>query len=48
MEFDYYVKHTDNLIMPASLPWYMGTAGTASIQPPMVNAGNLKTKWLEL
>ncbi len=43
MEFDYYVKHTDNLIMPASLPWYMGTAGTASIQPPLVNAGNLKT-----
>ena len=43
MEFDYYVKHTNNLIMPASLPWYMGTAGTASIQPPMVNAGNLKT-----
>lgn len=43
LEFDYYIKHTDNLIMPASLPWYMGTAGTASIQPPMVNAGNLKT-----
>lgn len=43
MEFDYYVKHTSNLIMPASLPWYMGTAGTASIQPPMVNAGDLKT-----
>lgn len=43
VEFDYYVKHTSNLIMPASLPWYMGTAGVASIQPPMVNAGNLKT-----
>ena len=43
LEFDYYVKRTDNLIMPASLPWYMGTAGTASIQPPMVNAGDLKT-----
>jgi TonB-linked SusC/RagA family outer membrane protein len=43
MDFDYYVKHTDNLIMPASLPWYMGTAGIASIQPPMVNAGTLKT-----
>jgi TonB-dependent starch-binding outer membrane protein SusC len=43
LEFDYYVKRTNNLIMPASLPWYMGTAGTASIQPPMVNAGDLKT-----
>jgi len=43
LEFDYYVKHTNSLIMPASLPWYMGTAGTASIQPPMVNAGDLKT-----
>ncbi|MGZ8538268.1 MAG: SusC/RagA family TonB-linked outer membrane protein, partial [Flavisolibacter sp.] len=38
LEFDYYIKYTDNLIMPASLPWYMGTAGTASIQAPMVNA----------
>ncbi|MES2882931.1 MAG: SusC/RagA family TonB-linked outer membrane protein, partial [Bacteroidota bacterium] len=43
VEFDYYIKHTNNLIMPASLPWYMGVAGTASIQAPMVNAGNLKT-----
>ncbi len=43
MEFDYYVKQTSNLIMPASLPWYMGTAGSASIQAPMVNAGDLKT-----
>jgi TonB-linked SusC/RagA family outer membrane protein len=43
VEFDYYIKHTSNLIMPASLPWYMGTAGIASISPPMVNAGNLKT-----
>lgn len=43
LEFDYYVKRTSELIMPASLPWYMGTAGTASIQPPMVNAGDLRT-----
>jgi len=43
VEFDYYIKHTSNLIMPASLPWYMGTAGIASIQPPLVNAGDLKT-----
>ncbi len=44
LEFDYYIKNTSNLIMPASLPWYMGTAGIASIQPPLVNAGDLKTK----
>ena len=42
-DFDYYIKRTDNLIMPAGLPWYMGTVGTASIAPPMVNAGNLQT-----
>lgn len=42
-EFDYYKKYTSNLIMPASLPWYMGTIGTGSIQPPMVNAGDLRT-----
>lgn len=44
LDFDYYVKNTDNLIMPAGLPWYMGTAGTASVAPPTVNAGSLKTK----
>lgn len=43
MEFDYYIKNTTNLIMPSSQPWYMGTSGQASIAPPMVNAGDLKT-----
>ncbi len=43
IDFDYYVKNTDNLIMPAGLPWYMGTSGTASVAPPTVNAGSLKT-----
>ena len=41
---DYYVKNTDNLLMPASLPWYMGTHGTGAIAPPTVNAGSLQTK----
>ena len=43
LEGDYYTKKTSNLLMPASLPWYMGTAGTAAIAPPTVNAGNLQT-----
>jgi TonB-dependent starch-binding outer membrane protein SusC len=43
-EFDYYVKNTSNLIMPASLPWYMGTNGVGSVGSPTVNAGALKTK----
>jgi len=44
LEFDYYVKNTDNLIMPAGLPWYMGTNGTGSVGAPTVNAGSLQTK----
>jgi hypothetical protein len=45
IEADYYVKNTDNLIMPASLPWYMGTNGSpGSVGAPLVNAGSLKTK----
>jgi len=43
-EGDYYIKKTDNLIMPAALPWYMGTNGTGSVRPPTVNAGSLETK----
>lgn len=45
IEADYYVKNTDNLILGASLPWYMGTNGSpGSIGAPLVNAGSLKTK----
>ncbi|HLG39066.1 MAG TPA: TonB-dependent receptor [Chitinophagaceae bacterium] len=45
VEADYYIKNTDNLIMPASLPWYMGTNGSpGSVGAPLVNAGSLKTK----
>lgn len=42
-EFDYYKKYTDNLIMPAGLPWYMGTNGSGSVGAPTVNAGSLNT-----
>lgn len=44
IEGDYYIKNTKNLIMPQSLPWYMGTNGVGSVSPPTVNAGSLKTK----
>ncbi len=45
VEADYYVKNTDNLILGASLPWYLGTNGSpGSIGAPLVNAGSLKTK----
>ena len=45
VEADYYVKNTDNLILPASLPWYMGTNGSpGSVGAPLVNAGSLQTK----
>jgi hypothetical protein len=45
VEADYYVKNTDNLIMSASLPWYMGTNGSpGAVGAPLVNTGSLKTK----
>ena len=44
IEADYYVKKTDNLILNAVLPWYMGTNGVGSVGAPLVNAGSLNTK----
>lgn len=44
VEADYYVKKTNNLILNAVLPWYMGTNGTGSVGAPLVNAGALNTK----
>jgi TonB-linked SusC/RagA family outer membrane protein len=45
LDANYYIKNTDNLIMTASLPWYMGTnASPGSVGAPFVNAGSLKTK----
>jgi len=44
VEADYYIKNTDNLIMQASLPWYMGTNGSpGSVTAPLVNDGSMKT-----
>jgi len=44
LEADYYIKNTDNLIMPSALPWYMGTTGSGSVSAPTVNAGSLRNK----
>jgi hypothetical protein len=45
VDANYYIRKTDNLIMQASLPWYMGTNNSpGSVGAPLVNAGSLKTK----
>jgi TonB-linked SusC/RagA family outer membrane protein len=44
-EGDIYEKKTDELLLLASLPDYMGTSGSpGSVSPPPVNIGTLKTK----
>ncbi|TCS89930.1 TonB-linked SusC/RagA family outer membrane protein [Anseongella ginsenosidimutans] len=44
LEGDFYIKKTDNLLMPNPLPDYMGTAGQGSIAPPIVNVGSLENR----
>ncbi|HWJ91575.1 MAG TPA: TonB-dependent receptor [Flavisolibacter sp.] len=44
LEGDYYIKHTDNLLMDNPLPWYMGTSGIGAVNNPTVNIGTLQTK----
>ncbi len=44
LEFDYYDKQTDNLLLDNPLPWYMGTNGTGSVGPPIVNIGSLENR----
>ncbi len=44
IEFDYYIKNTDNLIMDKPLPWFMGTNGVGSVGNPTVNIGELETR----
>ncbi|NGM61109.1 TonB-dependent receptor [Sphingobacterium sp. SGG-5] len=48
VEFDAFIKNTDNLLMINLLPWYLGTNGTGSVGAPMVNIGALENKGLEL
>ncbi len=44
VEADFYVKKTDNLLLPNPLPWYMGTSGEGSIGTPTVNIGALENR----
>ncbi len=44
VEFDYYVKNTENLLLSNPLPWYMGTEGQGSVGAPTVNIGALQNK----
>ncbi|MBC7888997.1 MAG: TonB-dependent receptor [Ferruginibacter sp.] len=44
LEFDYYVKNTNNLLLDAPLPWYMGTNGTGAPSSPVINLGSMQTK----
>jgi len=46
-EGDYYVKNTNNLIMQAPLPAYMGVGGSGgTLQAPQVNFGSLRNTGL--
>jgi TonB-linked SusC/RagA family outer membrane protein len=44
LDGDYYIKNTENLIIPSTLPGYMGTVGAGSVAPPVVNVGSLQNK----
>lgn len=43
-EADFYLKQTENLLLTAPLPDYLGTAGEGSINPPQVNIGSLTNR----
>lgn len=44
IEGDFYLKKTENLLLPNPLPWYMGTSAEGSIGTPTVNIGALQNK----
>jgi len=44
LEGDFYIKKTDNLLLPNPLPWYMGTSAEGSIGTPTVNVGALENR----
>ena len=44
LEGDFYIKKTDNLLLPNPLPWYMGTSAEGSIGTPTVNIGALENR----
>ncbi|SFE01095.1 TonB-linked outer membrane protein, SusC/RagA family [Chitinophaga sp. CF118] len=44
LEGDFYIKKTNNLLMPNPLPAYMGTQGEGAINAPTVNIGAMQNK----
>lgn len=44
LEVDYFVKNTENLLMDAALPGYMGTKGNGGPGAPTINLGALENK----
>lgn len=44
LEGDFYIKKTNNLLMPNPLPAYMGTQGEGAINAPIVNIGAMQNK----
>ncbi len=44
LEADYYIRKTDNLLMPNPLPAYMGTQGEGAITAPTVNIGKMQNR----
>jgi TonB-linked SusC/RagA family outer membrane protein len=48
LEADFYIKKTDNLLLPNPLPAYMGTSGQGAISTPTVNIGALQNQGVAL
>lgn len=44
LEGDFFIKKTNNLLMPNPLPAYMGTQGEGAINAPIVNIGAMENK----
>lgn len=45
--FDTYIRQTDNLLLQAQLPSYLGTTGTGSASAPWLNIGSIENKGFE-
>lgn len=47
IQADFYIKQTENLIMTAPLPHYLGVNGEGGITPPPINIGSMENKGWE-
>jgi TonB-linked SusC/RagA family outer membrane protein len=45
--FDTYIRKTDNLLLQAQLPGYLGTTGSGSASAPWLNIGSIENKGFE-